>query len=85
MTAHPMNWKSYTLGMFTVYALVALMSGIAMSRAIPALNALGGLYVGVTWPGAMFCAAAQIRGCTVLPPSGSPLANALFTFSEPTP
>jgi hypothetical protein len=79
------DWKAYTFGMFTVYVFVACLSGIAMSRAIPALNALGGIYVGVTWPGAMFCAAAQIPGCTVLPPSGSPLANAFFTFSEPQP
>lgn len=76
-----MNWKSYTLGMLTVYLFVAVMSGIAMGRAIPSLNALGGAYVGITWPGAMFCAASQINGCTVLPPSGSPLANAFFTFS----
>lgn len=77
-----MNWKSYTLGMATVYVFVAVMSGIAMARAIPALNALGGVYVGITWPGAMFCAAAQIPGCTVLPPAGSMLANAFFTFKE---
>lgn len=77
-----MNWKSYCLGMFTVYAFTAAMSGIAMSRAMPALNALGGFYVGVTWPGAMFCSATQIPGCTVLPPSGSAFANAFFTFDE---
>jgi hypothetical protein len=76
-----MNWKSYALGAYTVYAIVAVMSGTAMSRAIPALNNLGRVYVGITWPGAMFCAAAQIPGCTVLPPSGSPLANAFFTFT----
>lgn len=75
-----MNWKSYALGAFTVYAAVAVMSGTAMARAIPALNALGGVYVGITWPGAMFCAATQIPGCTVLPPAGSLLANAFFTF-----
>lgn len=81
----PFAWKSYTLGMATVYLFVAVMSGIAMSRAIPALNAIGGVYVGATWPGAMFCAASQIPGCTVLPPAGSALANAFFTFSEPQP
>ena len=80
-----MAWKPYCLGMFTVYALVAVMSGLGMSRAIPALNALGGVYVGLTWPGAMFCSAAQIKGCTVLPPAGSALANAFFTFSEAQP
>lgn len=77
-----MNWKSYAAGAFTVYLIVALMSGIAMSRAIPALNAIGGIYVGLTWPGAMFCAATQIEGCTVLPQPGSTLSNAMFTFSE---
>lgn len=77
-----MNWKSYTLGMLTVYVFVSFMSGIAMGRAIPALNALGGIYVGITWPGAMFCATSQIEGCTVLPPAGSALANVFFTFSQ---
>jgi hypothetical protein len=77
-----MNWRSYFLGVATVYVIVALMSGTAMARAIPAMNVLGGFYVGVTWPGAMFCTATQIPGCTVLPPSGSALANALFTFKE---
>jgi len=77
-----MDWKAYTLGMMTVYLFVAVMSGIAMGRAIPALNALGGVYVGLTWPGAMFCAASQIKGCTVLPTPGSTLANAFFTFEE---
>jgi hypothetical protein len=80
-----MHWKSYTLGMATVYVFVAVMSGTAMGRAIPALNALGGFYVGLTWPGAMFCAVSRIEGCTVLPPAGSALANAFFTFSEPHP
>lgn len=77
-----MNWKSYTLGAFTVYLFVAVMSGVAMGRAIPALNYLGKAYVGVTWPGAVFCAATQIDGCNVLPPKGSAVANALFTFSS---
>lgn len=80
-----MIWKSYCLGMLTVYGFVAIMSGIAMSRAIPAMNALGGVYVGLTWPGAMFCSATQIPGCSVLPTPGSPLANALFTFAEAKP
>lgn len=75
---HP---RSFGLGVLATYLLVAFMSGTAMGRAIPALNLLGGIYVGVTWPGAMFCAATQIAGCTVLPPAGSTLANALFTFS----
>ena len=79
-----MAWKSYFLGMFTVYAATALVSGYAMGRAIPALNSLGRVYVGLTWPGAMFCSAVQIEGCTVLPPAGSALANAFFTFSEPS-
>lgn len=74
--------KAYCLGVATVYAITALISGVAMSHAIPALNSLGGLYVGITWPGAMFCAATQIEGCTILPPAGSPLANALFTFGD---
>lgn len=77
-----MHWKSYTIGMLTVYLFVAVMSGIAMSRHIPALNYLGAFYVGLTWPGAMFCSASLIEGCTILPPSGSPIANALFTFSD---
>lgn len=77
-----MNWKSYCLGMLTMYLYVAVNSGVAMSRVIPALNIWGGVYVAATWPGAMFCAASQIRGCTVLPPPGSLLANAFFTFSE---
>lgn len=80
-----MSWKPYFLGIMTMYVFVAVMSGVAMSRAIPALNWLGGVYVGATWPGAMFCSAAQIDGCTVLPPAGSPMANAFFTFSEPSP
>lgn len=79
-----LNWKSFALGIATAYAFTGVMSGIAMSRAIPALNTLGGIYVGITWPGAMFCAATQIPGCTVLPPSGSPMANAFFTFKRPT-
>jgi hypothetical protein len=78
-----MAWKSYCLGVLTVYVLVAMASGIAMSRAIPALNTLGRVYVGLTWPGAMLCSAVQIEGCTVMPPAGSALANAFFTFSEP--
>lgn len=77
-----MNWKSYTLGMATVYVFTAILSGTAMSRAIPALNGLGAVYVGATWPGAMFCAASQIQGCSVLPPTGSTLANAMFTFKD---
>jgi len=74
--------QSFWFGVFVVYGLVAIMTGTAMHRAIPALNSLGGVYVGLTWPGAMFCAAIQIDGCTVLPPAGSALAKALFTFSE---
>lgn len=80
-----MSWKSCCLGMATVYLFTAVMSGVAMGRAIPALNLLGGIYVGATWPGAMFCSATQIPGCSVLPPAGSPMANAFFTFSEPQP
>lgn len=80
-----MSWKSYYLGMLTMYVFVAIMSGVAMSRAIPALNAWGGIYVGLTWPGAMFCSAAQTPGCSVLPAPGSAFANALFTFEEQQP
>ena len=79
------EWRYYAGGVATVYLLVAVMSGIAMSRAIPALNAFGGVYVGATWPLAMFCAATQIRGCTVLPEPGSPLSNAFFTFRKAAP
>lgn len=74
--------QSFGLGVLTVYLLVAVMSGTAMARSIPAMNALGGFYVGVTWPGAMFCSFIQIEGCTVLPPAGSALANAFFTFED---
>lgn len=74
--------RSFMLGMASVYLLVAVMSGTAMYRAIPAMNAIGGVYVGSTWPVAMFCSATQIEGCSALPPAGSSLANAFFTFSE---
>lgn len=52
----------------------------AMSRAMPALNLLGATYVGVVWPGSLFCAASRIPGCTTTPTPGSLLANSLFTF-----
>ena len=78
------DWKFFSAGAATVYLLVAVMSGVAMTRAIPALNALGGVYVGATWPIAMFCAAAQVN-CSALPEPGSPLANAFFTFRESQP
>ena len=79
------NWKAYCLGLFTAYVFTGAMSGIAMSRAIPALNGIGKAYVAATWPGAMFCAATQITGCTVMPPAGSALANTFFTFSDKEP
>lgn len=75
-----MNWKSFAMGVGALYLVTGVMSGTAMARAIPALNFLGGAYLAATWPGAMFCAATQIEGCTVLPPTGSPLANSFFTF-----
>lgn len=74
--------KRYLAGVLTVYVFVAVFSGVAMSRAMPALNGLGAVYVAVTWPAAMICSATWV--CFHMPPPGSPLANAFFTFKDTT-
>lgn len=73
-------WRSYFHGAVTVYLLTALMIGVSFSRQMPALNLLGATYSGLTWPLAMFCTATRLN-YSPMPPSGSPLANAFFTFS----
>jgi len=75
------RYRWFFAGAGTMYVLVAIMTGAAMSRAIPALNGLGATYAGATWPMAMFCAATQLD-CSPLPEPGSPLANSFFTFHE---
>jgi len=74
-----MHWKSYALGLATVYVVVAVLSGMSMSRALRPLNGLGATYMAATWPAAMVCAATD-QMCWYMPPAGSPLANAFFTF-----
>jgi hypothetical protein len=71
-----MDWKSYTLGLATTYAVGAVLTGFAFGNSMPALNWLGQMYVGATWLGALFCTATF--GCDVLPPQD--IANHFFTF-----
>lgn len=73
-------WRPFIDGAVTVYFLTAILTGFAMSRAMPALNLFGATYVGVLWPGSLFCAASRIPGCITTPTPGSLLANSLFTF-----
>lgn len=82
MTGLRYRWFAY--GAASVYVVVAVMTGAALSRAIPALNGLGATYAGATWPMAMFCAATQLD-CSPLPEPGSPLANSFFTFKATSP
>lgn len=76
-----MKWRSYLMGLLTAYLFVGLFAGTTMARAMPALNGLGAFYVAATWPAAMVCAATGAL-CGYMPPPGSPLANAFFTFSR---
>lgn len=71
-----MHWKSYILGAASLYLFGAILTAIAFSKAMPALNLLGAVYIGATWIGALFCTATF--GCDVLPPQS--VANHFFTF-----
>jgi hypothetical protein len=74
--------KSYFAGVATVYLFVAVCFGASLGR-IPALNWMGQLYVGATWPGAMFCVSTGLD-CDVFPPLS--ISKHFFTFKdEPRP
>lgn len=52
------------------YIAVGFASAIAMMSAIPAMNILGGTYVGIMWP-ALMC-------CEAMPPQW--MSRHMFTF-----
>lgn len=70
--------------LYSSHLFGAVLTGFALHRAMPPLNTLGMVIVGAGWPVSMFCAASGLD-CSAMPPEGSWLANAMFTFSEPTP
>lgn len=72
-------WLPFLCGMMLAYLLTGLMIGVSFSRAMPALNLLGATYSALTWPVSMFCTSAGLD-CSPMPPAGSALANAFFTF-----
>jgi len=61
-------WK--TVAAF--YLVMALINGMAISRSIPALNWMGGVYYGAVWP---LWAIGDMLGVTFLP-----IPQWLFTF-----
>ena len=71
--------RNFILGAATVYLVTAVMAGFAMHRGIPALNALGVAYVGLTYPVGMFCVASGLD-CSSVPPER--FARYFFTFDE---
>lgn len=68
--------KAFLAGFGTAYLLLAILAGFAMKATIPALNGLGIIYTGLTWPVAMGCVAIRAQ-CSNVPPQR--YARWLFT------
>lgn len=71
--------KSFWMGVGSAYLAVATVTGFAMKAVIPALNPLGIIYTGLTWPIAVTCVAIDAE-CSAVPPKR--YAKWLFTFDE---
>lgn len=69
--------KAFWKGVLAAYLFIALIAGAAMKALLPALNPLGMVYVGLTWPIAITCVAARSE-CSAVPPQR--YAQYLFTF-----
>lgn len=42
--------KKFFTGVLAFYLVMSLINGLAICRSIPALNWMGGVYYGITWP-----------------------------------
>lgn len=71
--------RNFWKGVLASYLAIALIGGFAMKAVLPALNPLGMVYVGLTWPIAITCVAIR-PDCSAVPPQR--YAKWLFTFKD---